>query len=378
MRELSVGSNDAVRSSAGRFVRLVAGLVFLVGTTFGAVIAIGVSPAAAAGTAPTFPADQYTNAESGQPFCYAAQAATVTAANGGLPLTSITLGSAPAGVTNWHLGYSNLTTGEAYACGTEGSAAGNSSSFTVTFANSTSSATGTIDIYTYANTCGWSSTTGTVSEFNAAEDLYQNGSQTAFGQPITNAETKGTTKNEPTGCTDSAFYAPSFSGGAFTVNTANPLPDPTDTNPSAAQGDLASSNLDLTTASSGSVGGCYGDAVIDIGGGEESGSFGSTSQMTIPSNWVNGGDCAYGSLGSNSAGGNTDTTNASCPPSQADVNEGYVSCSITASTGNDDNASYNNTTWISSSTANRFPNSRRPPFRRQHPTRWHPNRHRGQ
>ena len=42
------------------------------------------------------------------------------------------------------------------------------------------------------------------------------------------------------------------------MNTANPLPTPTDTNPSAAQGDLPSSNLDLTSASSGAVGGCWG------------------------------------------------------------------------------------------------------------------------
>ena len=39
-------------------------------------------------------------------------------------------------------------------------------------------------------------------------------------------------------------------GDAWTINTANPLPTPTDTNPSAALGDLASSNLDLTSASS--------------------------------------------------------------------------------------------------------------------------------
>ena len=62
--------------------------------------------------------------------------------------------------------------------------------------------------------------------------------------------------------------------------------------------------------------------------------------MTLPSSWVNGGDCTYGGLGSNSAGGNTDTTalngptgNASCPPTQADVNAGLVSCSITAVVG---------------------------------------------
>ena len=59
---------------------------------------------------------------------------------------------------------------------------------------------------------------------------------------------------------------------------------------------------------------------------------------------MNGGDCSYGGLGSNSAGGNTDTTNATCPPSQADVNEGYVDCSITASSGNDENGSINYST----------------------------------
>ncbi len=49
-------------------------------------------------------------------------------------------------------------------------------------------------------------------------------------------------------------------------------------------------------------------------------------------------------MGSNSAGGNTDTTNASCPPSQADVNEGYVDCTDIASTGNNatPGGSYNN------------------------------------
>ena len=70
--------------------------------------------------------------------------------------------------------------------------------------------------------------------------------------------------------------------------------------------------------------------------------------MTLPSTWVNGGDCAYGSLGSNSAGGNTDTPalsgptgDAACPPSQADVNAGFVNCGIILSSGNDENGSTN-------------------------------------
>ncbi len=73
--------------------------------------------------------------------------------------------------------------------------------------------------------------------------------------------------------------------------------------------------------------------------------------MTLPSSWVNGGDCAYGALGSNSAGGNTDTPalsgptgDATCPPDQADVNAGLVNCSITVSSGNDENGSTNYST----------------------------------
>ena len=73
--------------------------------------------------------------------------------------------------------------------------------------------------------------------------------------------------------------------------------------------------------------------------------------MTLPSTWVNGGNCAYGSLGSNSAGGNTDTPalngptgDAACPPNQADVNAGYVSCGLIVSSGNDENGSTNYST----------------------------------
>ena len=76
--------------------------------------------------------------------------------------------------------------------------------------------------------------------------------------------------------------------------------------------------------------------------------------MTLPSTWANGGDCAYGSLGSNSAGGNTDTEtalnncgqlrptgDANCPPTQADVNAGLVNCAVILSSGNDENGSTN-------------------------------------
>ena len=186
------------------------------------------------GTAPTYAAGQYLNAESGQPFCFDAVAETVTAANGGLPLSNITVGAAPAGVTGWGLKNVNLANGSAYVCGTEGGTPNTTTySFTVTFTNSTGSVTGTIDLFIYGQ-CTWTSSSGTVSMFNAAEDLEQNGSQSAFGAPITNGETAGTTSNYPT-CTDAQFIGTGL-GGAFTVNTANPLPSPTDTNPSASPG----------------------------------------------------------------------------------------------------------------------------------------------
>ena len=121
----------------------------------------------------------------------------------------------------------------------------------------------------------------------------------------------------------------------MTVNTANPLPSPTDTNRGASQDDLPSSNLELGK-------GCYGR--VNILASYSYTSVRHAAKLTVPSPWVNGGDCSYGGVGSNSAGGNTDTTNATCPPSQADVNEGYVSCSITASSGNDENGQANYST----------------------------------
>ena len=136
-------------------------------------------------------------------------------------------------------------------------------------------------------------------------------------------------------------------GDAWTMNTANPLPTPTDSNPSAALGDLPSSNLDLASATGGAVGGCYG--ATNILASTSTSAFGtSTASMTLPSTWANGGNCAYGSLGSNSAGGNTDTPalhgptgDASCPPTQEDVNAGMVNCGVILSSGNDENGSTN-------------------------------------
>ncbi len=300
----------------------------------------------------------YFSAIKGVPFCYdlavsvgqATNNGTFPGSTGSLPLTSLTAGATPSGVTNYSVQDVNLAAGTAQICGTDNNTA---ASAPVTMApvatNSGGSATGSIPLWSQ-NECTWSSSGATVSMFDANQDLEQSGSQSAFGQPITNGVVGGTTKDEPTCSGGVGVSASGGLGDAWTMNTANPLPSPTDTNPSASQGALASSNLDLTTASTGSVGGCYG--AINILASTSTSAFGSsTASMTLPSSWVNGGDCAYGTLGSNSAGGNTDTPalhgptgDAACPPNQADVNAGLVNCSITLSSGNDENGSTNYTT----------------------------------
>ena len=108
------------------------------------------------------------------------------------------------------------------------------------------------------------------------------------------------------------------------MNTANPLPTPTDTNPSAAQGDLPSSNLDLDQRHQrlrwAAATGRRQHPGLDQ---HHRPSGRSTASMTLPSTWVNGGDCAYGSLGSQlgrwehrHAGLNGPTGDATCPPTR--------------------------------------------------------------
>jgi hypothetical protein len=272
--------------------------------------AIDAAPAQAA-SAPTWASGLYTGTVPNEPFCYD------LAVSGGAPLTAMSAGTAPSGFTNYQLENINLPAGTAQLCGTDTNAA---SSSTVTFAptatNSGGSASASITDAQYG-ACTWTSSTGAEKTFDPVQDLDQTGSQSAFGAPITNGETVGTTSNYAT-CTDA--YVPGL--GAFTVNTANPMPSPSDSNPSASQGDLSSSNLELNK-------GCYGAVELSA---QKSYSFGSGTSLTVPSPWVNGGNCAYGSLGSNSAGGNTDSF-ATCPPTQSDVNAGLVDCSITASSG---------------------------------------------
>ena len=302
-----------------------------------AVLTLTEAPASATPPAPTWATGQYFAAIQNQPFCDDVSISNTAA----LPLTSITVGATPSGITNYKIQDVDLTTGTAQVCGTDTNtpvSSGTPPTLAPVATNAGGSATDNIPIGVYGS-CSWTSGSGTVKLFDAKQDLYQTGSQSSFGAAISNGETLGSTSNYAT-CTDAmvAENGSGESGGegdAWTVNTANPLPTPIDSNPSANQGDLASSNLFLNS------GGCYG--AVNILSSYSYTNFGSGTSLTTPSPWVNGGECKYGSLGDNEAGGNTDSF-ATCPPTQADVNAGLVSCTIIASSGNNFNGSINYST----------------------------------
>jgi hypothetical protein len=330
MRRRMVGRGRFARSLS---LAMAAGLLGVGLATAGSLTAA--TSAFAAQSAPTWTSGQYFSAIQNVPFCD-----DISVSNSAsLPLTGITAGATPSGVNNYTIKSVNLTTGTAQICGTNTNApisSGTPPAMAPVATNTAGNATDSIPLGSQPE-CTWTASKGTVSMFDTNQDLETAGTQSAFGASITNGETSGSTTNYPS-CSSSVMEANDGSGdlgGAWTVNTANPFPTPTDTNPSASQGDLASSNLELNN-------GCYGATNVLVSYAYTT--MGSKWILTVPSPWVNGGKCAYGSLGSNTAGGNTDTTNATCPPSQADVNEGYVSCSITASSGNDDNGSINYTT----------------------------------
>jgi hypothetical protein len=309
----------------------------------------------------------YDSVIKGVPFCYDIEVSAgqvgPTGTNGGsagsLPLTSLTAGTTPANVSNYAIQDVNLAAGTAQLCGTNNNTVASSPVIMAPVATNTAgSATDSIPLWSQ-NECTWSSTgsglTTQVSMFDPNQDLETAGSQSAFGQAITNGVQGGVSLDKPSCPGGVGVSASGGLGDAWTMNTANPLPTPTDTNPSAALGDLPSSNLDLTSATNGQTGGCYG--ATNILASTSTSSFGSAAaSMVLPSTWVNGGNCAYGSLGSNSAGGNTDTQHlmnngsspatgdANCPPTQADVNAGLVSCTVILSSGNDENGSVNYST----------------------------------
>ena len=174
--------------------------------------------------------------------------------------------------------------------------------------------------------------------FDSNQDLEQAGSQSAFGQPITNGESLGGKQrtNYPT-CTGGVGVSASGGlGDAWTINTANPLPTPTDTNPSAAQGDLPSSNLDLTSAEAppATVGGCWGGDNILASTSTTSFGSGSSTRSHDPAQRVGrtvgtaptGRSVPTRPVATPTPRSERPTGNASCPPTQADVNAGYVNC----------------------------------------------------
>ncbi len=337
----SIGAQgSSPRLGAGRFsgrvLRSVGALALIIGVTLSAIMGFSAAPAAAA-TLATWTSGQYFDAIQNVPFCD--DVAVSNSAS--LPLTSMTAGATPSGFTNYSIRDVSLTAGTAQICGTDTNtpvSSGTPPVLAPVATNGAGSATDNIPIGSYGS-CSWTSGAGTTQLFDANQDLYQTGTQSAFGAAITNGETLGSTSNYAT-CTDAMVSedgsgSNSGEGDAWTVNTANPMPTPTDSNPSASQGDLSSSNLYLNS------GGCYGS--INIFSSYSYSSFGSSTSLTTPTPWVNGGECKYGSLGDNEAGGNTDSF-ATCPPTQSDVDAGLVSCTIIASSGNDFNGSFNNTT----------------------------------
>jgi uncharacterized repeat protein (TIGR01451 family) len=294
------------------------------------------------GQAPTFATgNEWYDTVAGTPFCYDWVTGSVTQANGGLPLTSITAGTTPANVTDYQVRNVNLANGSAQLCGVMSAAEEKSETDLAPVAtNPWGSVTGSIPMSSY-QPCTWTTTTTngeTTSVFDPNENTEQTGSQSAFGQPITGGGVAGSTRYYAS-CLDSgsadAYWLEGGSpaGGSPVVSTYNPLPTETDPTSTA---NIGSVNSELNK-------GCGG--TVSALGSNTFGSFGSatpTYDFTFPSPWVNGGSCTLGSglfSGTNSVGTDTDSF-ATCPPTQQDVNEGYVDCTAQAGVGNNGTGPY--------------------------------------
>ena len=298
------------------------------------------------GTAPTglcSTCQSYYDAVGGVPFCFDYVASGVTVANGGLPLTSITPGATPANTTDYTIQNIDLANGSAQLCGVMSSAEElTETTLNPVATNPWGSATQTYDMSTYSP-CTWTNTDTGNGEVNSTYDanlnVVQTGSQSTFGASITGGVVPGKTRYYAlcykTGTTSAdAYYLPGGSGlsvGAspFVVTNGGISGY---TNPTAPG--VGSPLSDLNSACGGTV---------STASSSTFGSFGSatpTYDFTFPSPWVNGGECTYGSgieSGTNSVGTDTDSY-ASCPPTQQDVNEGYVDCNTQAGIGT--NASF--------------------------------------
>ena len=297
------------------------------------------------GTAPSglcSTCQSYYNAVAGVPFCFDYVANGVTVANGGLPLTSITPGATPANTTDYTIQNIDLANGSAQLCGVMSAAEElTETTLNPVATNAWGSATQTYDMSTYSP-CTWTNSDagGEVnSTYDANLNVVQTGSQSSFGASITGGVVPGTTRYYAlcykTGTTSAdAYYLP---GGSGLSVGASPFVVTNGglggyTNPNAPG--VGSPLSDLNNACGGTV---------STASSSTFGSFGSatpTYDFTFPSPWVNGGECTYGSgseSGTNSVGTDTDSY-ASCPPTQQDVNEGYVDCNTQAGIGT--NASF--------------------------------------
>src|ERR1700722_1097734 len=195
----------------------------ILGAALGAAGSVAVATSAfAAQTKPAWNS-YYFGVEQNVPFCYDV---SVTGAGTMLPLTSITAGTTPSGMTNYRIQNVDLTTGSAQVCGTDSNSA---STTHVTLApvatNPAGSATLSATTADYG-ACAWTSSGTTTKVLDVNQDLDVTGSQASFGAPITGGATAGSTSMYVS-CTDA--YVPSL--GAFTTKMAHPLPTPTDSNP---------------------------------------------------------------------------------------------------------------------------------------------------
>src|ERR1700722_1443311 len=154
--------------SRGRLGRLLAGLAVVITVASAAVVGSGVlglsvSPAWAA-TAPSWTAGQYFSAIQNVPFCDDVSVASSTT----LPLTSLTAGSTPSGITGLTMKNVSLAAGTGQECGTDTNApasSGTPPALAPVATNSSGSATASIAIGSQPE-CTWVTTGGTVSMFD--------------------------------------------------------------------------------------------------------------------------------------------------------------------------------------------------------------------
>ena len=236
------------------------------------------------------------------------------AVTAGAPLTAMAVNSAPANVSGFGLQNIDLTHGTADMVGTYTAApAGSTVTASIKATNASGNSNGSFTLEAY--TCSWASTTGTTAVFDSNQSDYVTGSQSAYGTAITNGVTAGTTQLKPT-CAD--IHVPGL--GATTLILSNPF-----------SGIITPNNNDNSSAESDMNAGCGTVSIF----GTNTGNYGSSNcngARTVPNPWANGGTLSL-SIGTQTDVGDTNTALTACPPSQAAVDAGLVTCTVTGSSG---------------------------------------------